>query len=437
MLKGFKKILFSDLFKSISIYTIFRLINRSLPVLLLPFLTIHLTPKDYSIIDIFTNLCYITLPIIGLNSYSSTSRFYYDKSINYKIFLSTVIKFTLITYVLISIILIITNNYILEFINVEKFNFFLLIVATYSLFEQIFLIHTTNLRLEEKKYEYGFIGLIRTILELVGTILLILYFINDWRGRILGQAIGLIIVSIYSTYILFKEGYISSKFSIVYLKESLVFGFPLIIHTISGILLGFSNRYFIIKYVGLEEAGVFASAYQLCFIISLLHTSFNEAWVPYLFKSLSNNDSLSTREKLVKITYLYFFILFILTIIFILIMPLIYKFIGKSFQINFINIVIISFAFLLNGFYKMLVNYLFYTKKTFYVALGTIIALLFNLVLNYYFIIQFKILGASIALFLTFFLHFLIFLFLVNMNFKLPWFYFINSNKLHNNEKNL
>ncbi len=91
--------------------------------------------------------------------------------------MSTVIKFTLITYVLISIIFIITNNYILEFINVEKFNFFLLIVATYSLFEQIFLIHTTNLRLEEKKYEYGFIGLIRTILELVGTILLILYFI--------------------------------------------------------------------------------------------------------------------------------------------------------------------------------------------------------------------------------------------------------------------
>jgi O-antigen/teichoic acid export membrane protein len=116
-------------------------------------------------------------------------------------------------------------------------------------------------------------------------------------------------------------------------------------------------------------------------------------------------------------------------------MPLIYKFIGKSFQINFINIVIISFAFLLNGFYKMLVNYLFYTKKTFYVALGTIIALLFNLVLNYYFIIQFKILGASIALFLTFFLHFLIFLFLVNMNFKLPWFYFINSNKLHTMRK--
>lgn len=436
MFYNLKKIFLSDLFKSISIYTIFRLINRSLPILLLPFLTHYLTPLDYSIIDIFTNIGYIVLPIIGLNAFSSTSRFYYEKDIDYKVFLSTIINFTLLSFVFLSILSLIINTYIFHFIEINKINYFLFTIVLFSLLEQIVLIHTTNLRLEEKTIEYGLIGLFRTIIELFATIFVILYFVADWRGRIIGQALGLIIISLYSFYKLYQNGFISLKFSTFFLKESLIFGFPLIIHTVSAILLGFSNRFFLIKYLGLNQSGIFASAYQLCFVISLLHTSFNEAWVPYLFKTLSYNDSYYTRKNLVRITYLYFLFLFILTIVFLLFIPFIYKFIGKDFQISYYNVIIIAFAFLFNGFYKMLVNYLFYTKKTYYVAVGTLFVLLINLLYNYIFIIKYGILGASIALFLTFFTHFIIFFILVNINFKLPWFYFFTASKLNEYEKN-
>lgn len=429
MLHSLKKILISDLFKSISIYTFFRMLNRSLPVLLLPFLTHHLSPEDYSIIDVFTNLSYIVLPLIGLNAYSAASRFYYEKEIDYKIYLSSIINFILISYIILSIMSFFIEDFIFASLNINKINFFLFLVITYSLFEQLFLIYTTNLRLEEKAVEYGITGFIRTSIELLLTIILVLFIFSNWKGRIFAQFIGLLLVTFFSLYKLFKQSYISFKFLKQYLVDSLKFGLPLIIHTVSGILLGFSNRFFIIKYLGLHEAGIFASAYQIGLAISLLHTSFNEAWVPYLFKNLTNNDCYKTRKKLVKITYYYYIFLFLLTILFILFTPILYKIISRNFYISSINLIFIAFAFLFNGYYKMIVNYLFYEKKTYYVAIGTLIALFLNFAFNFFFITKYSLLGASIALFFTFFCHFIIFLLILNYNFKLPWLYFLDNLK--------
>lgn len=429
MFSNLKKLISSELFKSISIYTFFRVLNRTLPVLLLPFLTHHLSPEDYSIIDVFSNLSYIVLPLIGLNAYTAISRFYYVKEIDYKIYLSSIINFILISYIILAIMSFIFDDFIFKFLNINKIDFFVFIVVTYSLFEQILLIHTTNLRLEEKPVEYGIIGFLRTFAEFLLTMLLILFFFPNWKGRIYSQFLGLIIITLFSIYRLFKNGYISPNFSKDYIISSLKFGLPLIIHAVSSILLGFSNRFFIIKYLGLHEAGIFASAYQIGMAISLLHTSFNEAWVPYLFKNLSLHDSYSTRKSLVKITYYYYIFLFFLSILFILITPALYTFISKKFYISTINLVFIAFAFMFNGYYKMIVNYLFYEKKTHYIALGTLLALLLNLSFNYFLILRYNLLGASISLFLSYFFQFIIFLVILNFNFNLPWFYFLKKHK--------
>ena len=214
------------------------------------------------------------------------------------------------------------------------------------------------------------------------------------------------------------------NFNFKYFKNALNYSLPLIVHTITGILLGFTNRFFIIKFIGIKEAGIFASAYQLCFIISLFHTSFNEAWMPYLYKELTFNNSLKLKIKLTKITYLYTGFLIIITFAVIKLVPFAYEIIGKSFRIDFNIVSWILIGFLFNGLYKMVVNYLFYYKKTKLIAIGTIFTFLFNLVLNYYFIKEWELLGAAIALCLTFFVHFLIFFFLSNKYFPLPWFYF-------------
>lgn len=422
-----KNILSSKLFHSISIYTFFRLLNRSLPVILLPFLTHYLTPKDYSLIDIFTNLVSIVIPLIGLNTVSSTSRFYFDNSVSYHKFVSTIVTFNLITFLAFIPLSFIFNNILFKFINVPFISFFLFYVVLFSFLEQNTIVHLTNLRLENKPFEYGLIGLIRTIIELFATLFIIIYLTRSWGGRIGGQFLGLITISIFSIYKLYVNNYLSLTFDYKYLKDALTYSIPLIVHTITGILLGFTNRFFIIKFVGIQEAGIFASAYQLCFVISLFHTSFNEAWMPYLFKEITLNNNLQLKIKLTKITYLYAFFLIIITISVIGMIPVIYKIIGKSFQIDFSVLFWILFGFLFNGLYKMFVNYLFYFKKTNFIALGTVLTFLLNLVLNYFLIKESGVIGAAIALCITFFVHFLIFFIISNKYFPLPWFYFLKK----------
>lgn len=421
---NFKSIYKSILLRDISVYTFFRLINRSLPILLLPFLTRFLKPSDYAIVDLFTNFTYIFIPLIGLNSVNSLSRFYYDKQINYKSFTSTVLLFSILTFAIFLLLSIIFNSTIFYTLNIRAIPFFISLAVVFSILEQIYLIHTTNLRLQGKSLSYGLVGLLRTFCELIGTLIIIWFFFQNWEGRVFGQFFGLVIVVFVSVIALKKDGYLTFNYSKNYLRTALSFSFPLLIHTFAGVLLGFLNRFFIIRMVGVHEAGIFASAYQLCFIISLFHTSFNEAWVPYLFSTLSKDESFMTKVKLIKITYIYFFFLTLLTILFIIALPLVYKIIGKDYRINIYLIIIMSIGFLFNGFYKMIVNYLFYIKKTVLVAYGTMLALVINIFLNYFLIKQYILLGASLALAFTFFFHFIIFLYLLNKNYSLPWFYF-------------
>lgn len=420
----------SLLLRDISIYTFFRLINRSLPILLLPFLTHYLKPSDYAIIDFFTNFTYILIPLIGFNTVSSLSRYYYDKEINYVYFSTTVIKFSFITFFIFSILSILFNSYIFDIVGIKPIPLFVFFALIYSFFEQIFLVHTTNLRLQGKSFSYGIIGLLRTLIELVASLVFIYFFYRSWHGRIYGQFLGLLIVTLISIRALFLQGMNSLSFNISYIKIALTFSFPLLIHTIAGILLGFLNRFFIISELGVTEAGIFASAYQLCFIVSLFHTSFNEAWVPYLFSTLSNSESIQNKIRLMRITYLYFLFLILITLGFILFIPFIYKIIGKDFQVSYSITILISIGFLFNGFYKMIVNYLFYIKKTKIIAYGTLLALIINTILNYFLIDKFKLIGASMALTLTFFLHFIIFLYFLHKYYPMPWNIFQKTPKL-------
>ncbi|GEM_PF-1057235 len=415
------KILKSALLKDISIYTFFRLLNRSLPIILLPFLTHYLNPSDYAIIDFFTNFTYILIPLIGFNTVSALSRYYFDKTIDYRYFTSTILNFSFATFLILAIFSITFNKLFFDVVTLKPIPFFSFTVSIFAFFEQIYLVHTTNLRLYGKSFSYGILGLLRTAIELVASLVLVYFFYRSWHGRIFGQFLGLLVVSFISIRALYIKGMVSFSFNLNYIKTALNFSFPLLIHTIAGILLGFLNRFFIIHELGVTEAGIFASAYQLCFVVSLFHTSFNEAWVPYLFNSLSNNESIQNKSRLIRITYLYFIFLIIITLGFILVTPLLYKIIGKEFHINSIVIIFISIGFLFNGFYKMIVNYLFFIKKTMIIAYGTLFALFINVVLNYLFINKYGLIGASIALVLTFFFHFIIFVYFIQKYYPMPW----------------
>ena len=112
----------------------------------------------------------------------------------------------------------------------------------------------------------------------------------------------------------------------------------------------------------------------------------------------------------------------LISIIFMVVLPFIYKFfIDVNYHGGIIISLLLVIAFLLQGFYFMVTNYILYSKKTKYLSAITVSSSLVVLILNYYLILNYNMLGAAYAMILTNLILFLSVWFFSNKIFKMPW----------------
>lgn len=426
------KIKIPKLVTRVGTFTFFNILNAAIPFLLLPILTNFLSPSDYGIIDLFNNAGFILAPVIGFSITKAIDRYYFEQEeIKLKLFISTTVLSHFKYGVLFIIFaLIITFAFKAIFISFDlpvNLLFYSFVYAFLSQTSEIILILW---RVTYKTIHYGVFRVFKTFLDLGISIFLIVNLNYGWEGRILPQLLIAFIFAGVSIFYLRKEGYfVNLQTDKRYKKIALKFSTPLIFHSMSGFLIGFSDRFFIFFLLDLKNLGVYSVAYQIGMVLSLFQNSFNQAWTPYFYETLKkgvNKDKL----KIVKITYIYYLLLIFMVLFFYFATPLIYKFvIGKQFKsgIEVVGWVLLGYAF--NGMYKMMVNYLFYLKETKRIALFTLITALTNGILNYFLIKSRGIEGAAIATTLSFLLLFIIVLIYSRKKYPMPWNLKLNYEK--------
>ena len=138
-------------------------------------------------------------------------------------------------------------------------------------------------------------------------------------------------------------------------------------------------------------------------IISLLAHSFNLTWSPFLFEKLKVNNYPS-KVKVVKFTYLYDGGIILLVLVLSFIAPYFLKFFVSQYfysAYKYVLWIVLGYAF--QGMYFMVVNYIFYVKKTYILACITFLSAGVNFVLNYFFIKANGAIGAAQVTTITFF----------------------------------
>ncbi|MGP1991706.1 lipopolysaccharide biosynthesis protein [Zobellia laminariae] len=410
------------LFKNISFFTLFNVVNSAIPFLLLPILTTYLSPDDYAIIDIFFNISLIATPIVGLSVVQSISRYYFE-DVDLPKFVTTVFLVLFgsgMIFILISIFI----TYIAQdFIKSYSFPPFIIIVSIcYVLFSQVSEILLILWRVSYKTVQFGVFRVSKTLLDLGLSVLLIVSFKMGWEGRLIPQFLVALLFGAVACFLLYRNGFLNIlRIDKVYRKEALSFSLPLVFHTLGGNLIGFSDRFFILFMLGLSEVGIYSVGYQIGMVIALLQNSFNQAWVPFFFGKLKENNH-AEKVRIVKISYAYFLLILFLVLVFYLLTPFIYKyFIGSAFTTGSAVVLWILLGYAFNGMYKMVANYLFYLKKTKLIAYMTLGSAILNLILNYLLIQKNGILGAAQATTITFFVLFLGVFILSYKNYKMPW----------------
>lgn len=406
------------LIRESSTYLIANTINAAIPFLLLPFLTTHLTPYDYGILTMFQLLTTAVTPFIGLNVDATLSRYYFDLDQDkFKKLLSNGIVITIVSAGMITLLIVVLGRPIsgIAGFPIE----WLWSISAFSFFQKILEVLLALWRVQHRPMWYAYMRILRTTLDIALSVMLILVWRMDWEGRLFGQLAAVILVGAFSILYLIKltQGYRSVDSTAI--RTIWKFGSPLIPHELGAFALMFSDRLLLANMVGLEATGVYSVGYQIGLVIGLMQNSFNQAWVPWFYDKLTNGTR-SDRLIIIKIIYGYCVVMFLMALGLYLAKPFLVMLVGTEFKDagDFIFWIGLGFAF--NGMYKMIVNYLFFAKRTRIIGALTTMTAVLNIGLSYFFIKGFGSIGAAYATAIAFFIQFFLTLIICIRVFKMP-----------------
>ena len=263
---------------------------------------------------------------------------------------------------------------------------------------------------ERYYFEYKtsvFISLFLSVFSSALAVLLIMYTDNKLQGRIIGFAIPYFLVGLILYIVIFWRG---KKININYWKYALPICLPFIPHLLSLTLLNSMDKIMITRICGPGQNALYSLAYSCGAVITILITSLNKAFAPWLGEQLHNNSF--EMIKTVSIRYVSIFVFMtcgIMLIVpeFLLIMG------GQSYREAIYAMPPIAFGCVCQFIYTMHVNIEQFKKKTIGMALASISAAGINFLLNSIFIPKYGYIAAAYTTLISFLWLMLIHMFLV------------------------
>lgn len=213
-----------------------------------------------------------------------------------------------------------------------------------------------------------------------------------YAGRIMGMVIPYILVGIWVLRYVFSRGKL--VYSREYWRFTLPLCIPLIFHSIASMICDSGDRIMIQKMIGISAVGVYALAYNFANVMSSIWGALNNSWSPFMVDYIKNNQYSLLKEK----SRNYVRIFTCLCMGFVLLTPEVFHiYADKEYWegTKVIPVVILShFAIFVYAFAS---NYEFCFMRTDFVAIGSVIAGVANVVLNFLMIPIWGYLGAAIA----------------------------------------
>ena len=338
------------------IYLVGELINKSLPFLLLPYLTRKLGTEGFGELSYYLTILALLSICIGLSQEGAVTRYFYfygNKAID------LIVRAGYLYNILFS-----TVCLIISWILKSEIIAYITLIATFNSFLSVQL----ALRQAQKQsIPYIMIQFLSSVSLVVFTVLMLEYVAGD---RVVNRLLALLLSSalvFFITYLFINKSFkISRKFSLENYKSALAyifsFGIPLILHQLSFFMKGQVDRIFIYKLYSAIELGVYSAGVQIASVLTIFFMALNKAIVPYYYEGLKNKEL--TVDKIKKYTLVSFiFISLPAFICYFLPNTLFVWFLGVGFGQSQFYTVLFLIGYGLTLPYLLLVNYLFFYGK--------------------------------------------------------------------------
>lgn len=236
----------------------------------------------------------------------------------------------------------------------------------------------------------------------ISVLLIMTVFRNDRAtGRILGNVIPVAVIACVIIWYFWRKA--APRFDLKYTKFAVSYSLPLIPHGISQVILAQFDRIMIKELIGPSQAGIYSFAYNIFSIINVTSNSLDNVWGPWFYERMEQKDYGSIKKYSSK----YAFGMLMFSVMVMLAAPELVKILGAreywDAMYSVIPIVIGGYFMFL---YTLPSSVEYYYAKTKFIAIGTGMAALINIVLNVIFIRQFGYLAAAYTTLVTYLLYF-------------------------------
>lgn len=349
--------------------------------------------ENYGVVQVYNTWVSFFAVILGLYTRGTLAiakvNFDDDEFIKYQ---SSALCLSVVAYFFISVIVLAFSPIVTKFFGMGILYLVLMLAQSFGTYCVYFI--NTKFTYEMKAQNNLIISVSLALVNFGLSFLLIKLLRSEhlYTGRIVGMAIPYIIAGIAIVIYVFRMG--GTLYNKKYWKFCLPLCLPLIFHGISGIICASSDRVMIQKMIGLTAVGIYALAYNFSNIMDSIWGALHNSWDPFFFEYVKENKQNELKERSKK----YIRLFTCLSVGFILLTPEVYKlFASEEYQEGYVIIPIVVLSCYAIFVYAFAANYEFCFKRTDIVAIGSAIAGIANIGLNFLFIHYCGYLGAAIA----------------------------------------
>ncbi|BEP30355.1 oligosaccharide flippase family protein [Helicovermis profundi] len=352
------------------------IISKTVNFLVIILISRIISPSDYGYISIAYSVIPILLVLYSLNIPSSIIRRFYENQNDYLEFLLTNTLFITLNSFFLTVIIFLFSDSICNILNIPQD--LLRITAVVAFFKVFYEFYRAFLQANQNGKIYAKFTVIYNVMLNV-SIIIILFNIDNYRYMSKSYS-DLFTSSIFFIYIIYRLIKVTKwRPQIEHLKYAILFGAPLILHTISNVVLGQIDRFMINSIVGTSETGVYSLAYNLGMIMNVIIIAVNKAWLPIFYKHVENKEYLENKLKRI-IGFIFISAAILITYgSYLLNYVIDYRYLDA---ITIFPIIVISYTVVFG--YIIYSNYSYFYKKTILIARNSIIASIINIILNYY-----------------------------------------------------
>lgn len=369
-------------------YTISNVVLRAIGILTAPIFTRLLTTSDYGIVNIFTSWQNIFAIFIGMGLSYSIGRAKVDFPDDFDGYLSSIQGLSSIVGVMFLVVMTVGKSIFSRILKLDSN----LVVTLF-----VYLLFFPSVEYVQARFRFTYrykvnvaIAAYSAISTVIVSIILLLFSpLNRYTSRIYGMVFPNLLMAIGCWFYITKQA--RRLFNVDYWKYALKIVLPMIPHSLAMIVLGQIDRIMIGRIIGESEAGIYSFGYSYAVIGSVVINAIGQAWQPWLYDHLKENKIDSIKKANVPLNS---FVL-VFTICFIAVAPEAIMTLGASDYWDAKWMVApVAIGTFYQYIYSNFSNVELYTKKTVWIAVGSVMAATLNYVLNAIFI---PIYGYNIA----------------------------------------